>query len=194
MDVNVEQKRRRAYRAIVTKKINDLNEELDNGAASEMLEVLLTQLRGANANLESANEQIMDLLLNSDDTDEETLTAEVNSVQQYRDNVTKVEVLATRAIRREESDATIHCVTSNNHTRLPKLNLPTFSGDVLQYQSFSDSFSASIDAQKIAPVEKFSYLRGQLKGEASKAIEGLALTNENYAEAMDILKTRFGRP
>ena len=113
-----------------------------------------------------------------------------------RRNVTHIEVLAGRTLRNESVSTTGSengdGRTSNN-TKLPKLNLPTFNGDVLQWQSFFDSFTAAIDNKNIAPVEKFGYLRGQLKGEASKAVEGLSLTNENYAEAVDILKSRFGR-
>ena len=154
--------------------------------------MLLTQLQGASANLEQSNERVMNLLLEG--SNDEEFAAEVNSVQHYRDSVTRAEVIARRALKADPVLSASDCsVITTDNTKLPKLNLPTFSGDVLQWQSFFDSFTAAIDTKRIAPVEKFSYLRGQLRGEASKAIEGLSLTNANYSEALEILKTRFGR-
>jgi hypothetical protein len=41
-------------------------------------------------------------------------------------------------------------------------------------------------------IDKFNYLKGCLKGEALSAVAGLALNSENYKEAIDILKDRFG--
>ena len=42
-------------------------------------------------------------------------------------------------------------------------------------------------------VSKFTYLNSLLEGEAKAAIKGLSLTAEHYAEAVVILKKRFGR-
>ena len=43
-------------------------------------------------------------------------------------------------------------------------------------------------------IEKFSYLKGHLGGEAEQCIGGIALTNGNYKEAVSLLKERFGNP
>ncbi|XP_065180252.1 uncharacterized protein LOC135810689 [Sycon ciliatum] len=78
-------------------------------------------------------------------------------------------------------------------TRLPKLELPQFSGDIMQWPTFWDSFSAAVHSQSgLAKVEKFNYLRSLVRGEAAESIGGLALTSANYEEAVDILTTRFG--
>ena len=39
-----------------------------------------------------------------------------------------------------------------------------------------------------------SYLRAQLKGEASKVIGGFQLTNANYNHSVTLLQERFGQP
>ena len=48
--------------------------------------------------------------------------------------------------------------------------------------------------KSLAAVEKCSYLKGYLTGPAEKCIEKLPLTNENYEEALTLLRERFGNP
>ena len=47
---------------------------------------------------------------------------------------------------------------------------------------------------QLSNIEKFSYLKGYLGGEAEKCVEGITLTEENYEEALKVLKERFGNP
>ena len=42
-------------------------------------------------------------------------------------------------------------------------------------------------------VQKLSYLRGQLQGEASRVIAGFPLTNPNYQHSVALLQERFGQ-
>ena len=50
-----------------------------------------------------------------------------------------------------------------SYSRLPKLHLPTFDGNPLQWQTFWDSFSAAVDSNAcLTGVKKFNYLRTQL--------------------------------
>lgn len=85
--------------------------------------------------------------------------------------------------------------TPLSHQRLPKLVLPTFSGDPLSWQTFWDSFSTAVDANTtIAPVQKLNYLRAQLTASALSCIAGLPTSNDNYTRAVDLLRERFGQP
>ena len=84
--------------------------------------------------------------------------------------------------------------TTQAHSRLPKLTLPTFNGNPLQWQTFWDSFTAAVDANLgLSLVQKFSYLRAQLQGDAACAISGLPLTEDNYEHSVSLLKERFGQ-
>lgn len=76
--------------------------------------------------------------------------------------------------------------------KLPKLDIPSFDGNITNYPEFWDAFEACIHKSNLAPVEKFTYLKSKLKGEAMDAISGLSLNNKNYDEAITILKERFG--
>ena len=82
---------------------------------------------------------------------------------------------------------------SHETTRLPKLNIPTFAGDTLQWQSFWDCFEAAVHHNpSITGVQKLNYLRAQLQGTALRVIAGLPLTNENYNHSVALLKERYG--
>ena len=78
-------------------------------------------------------------------------------------------------------------------TKLPKLEIPKYSGDYTKWQPFWDKFTAVIDQSNLPVVNKFTYLQSLLQGEAAAAIAGLSLTTENYTTAKAILEKRFGR-
>ena len=83
----------------------------------------------------------------------------------------------------------------NHSSRLPKLNLPSFSGNPLKWSTFWDSFEAAVHSNTtLGGVQKFSYLKAQLTGDASRAIAGFPLSNVNYEQAIKLLKERFGQP
>ena len=78
--------------------------------------------------------------------------------------------------------------------RLPKLTLPTFSGDLFEWQPFCDSFESSVHLNRnLSDIQKFNYLQAQLEGEAARTINGFSLTNSNYSKAIDLLRERFGQ-
>ena len=75
------------------------------------------------------------------------------------------------------------------NAKLPKLYIKKFTGNPKEWQSFWDSFSSAMHTNKaLKNVDKFNYLRSLLKGSALSAITGLAQTDPNYANAVDILK------
>ena len=79
------------------------------------------------------------------------------------------------------------------HCKLRKLALREFTGELLNWQGFWDQYQVSIHNNlTISDIDKFNYLKGCLKGEALAAISGLTLTSENYEEAIQVLKDRFG--
>jgi len=76
--------------------------------------------------------------------------------------------------------------------RLPKLELPTFNGNPLEWQSFWQIFESAVDSQRIPNVQKINYLFSRLKDAAYRAVEGYAVTNDNYPLVVEALKNRFG--
>ena len=78
--------------------------------------------------------------------------------------------------------------------KLPKLILPKFRGDITKWISFWDWFNSAVHENKaFSLVDKFNYLNSLLEGPASRAIQGLSLTDANYKSAVQILQERFSR-
>ncbi|GFT67061.1 uncharacterized protein TNCV_4313311 [Trichonephila clavipes] len=78
--------------------------------------------------------------------------------------------------------------------KLPKLIIPKFYGEINQRLSFWNSFKTAIhDNNSLNSIDKFTYLKGLLGSSALATVEGFAITAENYAKAVEILKDRFGR-
>ncbi|XP_053376643.1 uncharacterized protein LOC128547613 [Mercenaria mercenaria] len=78
--------------------------------------------------------------------------------------------------------------SSTQYSRLPKFSLPNFNGNILEWQAFWDSFSSAVHSnQNLTDVQKFNYLRSQLEDEAARKIDGFALTNANYSNAVELL-------
>ena len=79
--------------------------------------------------------------------------------------------------------------------RLPKLVLPSFNGNPLEWQSFLDNFRPAVyDISAISDVQKFNYLRAQSRDGAERVIARLPLTSANYAKSIQLLEERFAQP
>ena len=82
----------------------------------------------------------------------------------------------------------------SSNLKLPRIELPKFSGDVLKFQNFWDQFEAAVhDNDDLPNVQKFTYLRSVLTGNALQTIEGFEVTGANYQPAVECLKHRYGR-
>ena len=84
--------------------------------------------------------------------------------------------------------------SSVSQVRLPKITLPQFNGDIKRYQAFRQCFKSSVDEnESLSDIHKPNYLISSLEGQAFKALEGLDIMAENYANAKKVLKDRFGK-
>ena len=78
----------------------------------------------------------------------------------------------------------------NSKLRLPKLELKSFDGNMMNWMEFWDSIERNIHLNSsLCDVDKMSYFKASLKGTASHAIAELRTTGNNYAPAVDILGT-----
>ena len=140
--------------------------------------------------------------------DDEAFEKDLDQVGPMRENHMAMRVKAEEALQRlfpsdppvttpsvsadsADSASTFHV---NAARSLPKLSLPSYSGDVMEWQGFWDRFDVDVNSRDdLEKVQKFSYLRSCLSGEAYAAIDGLHLTNAHYDDAVALLKSRFGR-
>ena len=94
------------------------------------------------------------------------------------------------------SDAKPAASSEAKMVRLPKLDIPTFDGNLLHWLTFWEQFCVAIhDRDDISDAQKLVYLRQSLKdGSARNAIEGLSRSGEQYKEAIQCLQNRYNRP
>ena len=81
----------------------------------------------------------------------------------------------------------------NPQMKLPKLDLPTFNGNILVWQEFWAIFNSTIHQQSLSNVIKFSYLKSSLRDAAASAVSGISVTDGNYSIAIALLKEKFDR-
>ena len=99
--------------------------------------------------------------------------------------------------KRLRSSATPHAVAgAATVTKLPKLELPTFHGDILRWKNFWEQFCVSVhDRPSIPKEEKLMYLQNAIKDKTAKnLIAGLTKSSDHYDEAVKCLQERYDRP
>ena len=177
----------KVLRTAVTKTINEIDQLCHNAPVDlTELTVQLDALEEKRLRLEQLNETYE---TSSVDTKSPQFEAELHKMEHYRESISRAKSIGNAA------KATMSTSTNASHStgiRLPKLNLPVFDGDVLKWHEFFESFKASVDCKNISDVEKFTYLRQQLRNEALSTVGGLPLTAANDQNALQLLQNRYG--
>ena len=142
------------------------------------------------------------LALSKDDKEYETLNEAIEDVNQVYTNTIHSVGFKIQQLRIEVKPKIIPLVppippippTHSRASNLAKFDLPEFNGDILLWLQFWNIFEAEVDQNpSFSGATKFNYLNAKLKGEAKAALVGLAPTNDNYPEAVAILKKRYGQ-
>lgn len=181
-DLNKLIKVRGGVRSIFT-KIHERITKLDKD--TEEFEKGFVQLGHLNSRLETLNDEILDLI-----DEDEDIESEIENASLY---TSKFLLIKRKVDCKDDRYQDNSKGRKKLNVRLPEIKMPTFDGDCLQFISFLELFTNCIDARNdISDIEKFSYLKNLLKGEAARAIEGLAIVSANYQNALDILVKRFG--
>lgn len=84
--------------------------------------------------------------------------------------------------------------TKPNAVKLPKLDLNKFSGKLLKWQEFWNSFDPVVHFTELPiPVEKINYRRAKLQAETAVSSLRVNPDNFNYRESIRLLQKRFGQ-
>ncbi|XP_063923045.1 uncharacterized protein LOC135137352 [Zophobas morio] len=76
--------------------------------------------------------------------------------------------------------------------KLPKIELPTFSGDIITFTPYIEMYQSLIHrSAELTNIEKFNYLLASLKGEALAFIQHIPVTSDNYTVAYNALIQRY---
>ena len=89
------------------------------------------------------------------------------------------------------STASTSSTLPTSKLRLPKLQLPTFTGSYTDCMSFIIFFRASVDKNiQVTNSEKLNYLKARVKGDATKLNSSITITDPNFIIAIDLLIER----
>ncbi|XP_011859396.1 PREDICTED: uncharacterized protein LOC105556895 [Vollenhovia emeryi] len=85
------------------------------------------------------------------------------------------------------------CVPAfNAQIKLPRIELPRFSGAYEEWHSFYDMFGSLIHSNRdLNDTQKLHYLKSFLKREAAEVVSSLEMTGDNYQDAWDRLRERY---
>lgn len=83
-------------------------------------------------------------------------------------------------------------IAGPTQVKFNKINLPKFSGEPTEWDTFRELFESMIhDNAALPKIQKFHYLRKSLSGEALSLIDTKRITERNYDSASQYQKTRY---
>jgi hypothetical protein len=164
---------------------HELGDILDDHDDHSLLEQYAEQLSDYKSQLAAVHE---DLILLDNDNDHDLVKQLVV--------LERLQFECSHRVKRLSTNIKSAVAMEGTGVRLPKLDVPTFDGDVLHWSQFWEQFKISVhDRPHLSDAEKLVYLQQAIKeGSAESVIEGLSRSGENYKEAIECLKSRFNRP
>jgi len=199
-------KTRTLLRSSVTKYVNTLkvliaSEEKDLNkiqATSRLLELKSEELQ-------AVDRQVLEILLEDNDTSEEELFADSSKADEYFCVIEEIRVKVQKLLHFHLSNNDVSSNNSeysqstlNNNKRkfkLPLIELKKFDSNMLNWLHFWSQFSKIHDDPDIVPEDKFQYLlQSVVPGtRAHDLIISFPPTADNYYKAIEGLKARFGK-
>ena len=186
---------RKAESVLIKTPINEQVEDcLRNGKGFSNIvqcNALLKTVNGKEKLIEDLKGKLQSLLIS--DTD---LSSELTESYKIMSAVRRLEFKLKKFMETKSDEETTRTESSSRTgVKLRKFEIKRFSGNSLEWETFKETFETAIEHNKnLKKIEKFTYLRGYLEGTALQAIDGFPLTNDNYSNARNLLKERYGNP
>lgn len=173
-------RKRSAVKGSITKITNAVK---DPGSLSKQALILQEErLRASFQKYEDLNLEIC--ALNPDD-DDSTAVEET-----YLTTLTVIKETSAKLERMDSNS--VNGKDHNCYTKLPAINVPTFTGMYTEFPTFIGLFNSLIHKNnKLDNIQKFFYLRNFLQGEPHDLVKNLTVCSENYEEARKLLIERY---
>ena len=182
-DVNKKPRIRKVLKEVVFKTFAECNTTTEEEKLKSVYETLKRKINA----VKTIEDEIIDI-----SNDEKLIEDIIVESNEFEIEAKSKLVTMEKLVRKQQPDLKNTRRNENVSMRLPKLEIPKFCGGAKKWPEFWDSYEAAIDKSNLLDVEKFNYLKTLVIGEAANAISGISLTNDNYGEAINILKDRFG--
>ena len=173
--------RRSGHRSQATVLINSLSAKISEQTVDrDEVKIYAEELRRQRDNIME-----FDKLIHSE-LGEDKLTEDISKASEC---IIKINLMINKV------NASTNTTTSfEQPVKLPNIKLGKFAGDPLSWVKFWDLYKASIhDRSDLSKAAKFHYLISQLDGEAATLLSGFDQSADQYDEALDLLKTTYGK-
>lgn len=81
---------------------------------------------------------------------------------------------------------------SSAFVKLPKISIPSFSGQYSEWATFNDLFKALVhNNEALSDCQKLHYLKDHLTGEAEQLIRYTPISDANYRQCWELLEKRY---
>ena len=194
-DLEAIKKKRKFLRKSVTDTLKLIDEALSQQDNNARVQVLKDNVASKWSDLQEVQATMCTMLEDAE------IEAECESHNDYEMRVIEsmakmTNYLASKHVPEAKlagSNPSVSQSPSQLQVKLPKINLPTFDGNVLSWQPYYQSIKVSVvDNPSLADVQKLEYLMRSLKGSAAEAVKGFAVVQGNYKPVLETLKERFG--
>lgn len=142
------------------------------------------------ARFEEAHESILSLIETKAEEAEDELRCKCDEI--YFDIVAIHRRLTATSSEMNKSLDSSAASSVEVKVKLPKINLPTFSGNIKTWSEFYDVFQSLIHENKsLSDTERMHYLVSSLTGDALALIRVFPITGKYYCEAYEALVARY---
>lgn len=116
---------------------------------------------------------------NFETTNDRVVNDQFECIKQLNEGVAKIKMVSLQELTQSQRSA-------------PEMRVPEFYGSHEKWADFWEVFNSVIHSNRsIKSTIKFAHLKGSVKGEPARLIQGFELTEKNYLEAVKILKERY---
>ena len=189
-------KGRKGHRALVTRQIKQLEEllllEQPNTSDITVLNNSLLELK---TKLEGFDEVIQYAL------DEDAYLKDLEECADRKRTIDKAVLEAQNFLNVKSESNRSHSPTHsccsnqlNSGYKLPQLKLPNFEGNILEFRSFWEQFTAAVDGRDLSDIIKLQLLLGCLRGSIRKSVSGYKIEGRSYQLVVNYLKDLFDNP
>jgi len=185
-------RKRAALKAKVTNQFALLNEDSSPDSFSICEEIVLELL----SEIKAYDSQICEILSEecSDEDIPDSVSTELSNQSSYLTKARK-QLLSYKTPSSPPPSPAPSLSVTDCKLKLPELRCDTFSGEgssQLEFHSFITMFNNVVGLRtNLSDSTKLTYLKTYLKGYASKLIQHLQVTNNNYKIALNLLNEEF---
>ena len=192
-----DKRKRSAAKDIIKTMVDKIQALIDDEQKKTEIETLIKTIEIKMSSIKSLDDSILNEVPDEGMKEEMELANEfeveiVTHLDKFKEKLSKYKFSSNTTVFKGSISESFD---SKSGVKLPKIFIKKFSGDPLQWQQFEATFDATITKnERISDIEKFTYLRGYVCGEAEKCIEGITLIGHNFDRAMALLRERYGNP